>query len=120
METLKAYKDHLGMLSAVEADKEFNDLPTLATLVEKEIVLGNKDVGLSAERYFKHIATISEYEYRPIGDLFLEIKNGKNVEQFDKIGKYRVSRIQTIADGTVNLNKTKWTNDEVNEADFFS
>lgn len=120
LETLKAYKDHLVMLSAVEADKEFNELPALATLVEKEIVLGNKDVGLSAERYFKHIATISEYEYRPIGDLFLEIKNGKNVEQFDKIGKYRVSRIQTIADGTVNLNKTKWTNDEVNEADFLA
>ena len=51
-------------------------------------------------------------------DLFLEIKNGKNVEQFDEIGKYRVSCIQTIADGNVNLEKTKWTNDEINDTDF--
>ena len=35
-----------------------------------------------------------------------------------KLGKYKVSRIQTIADGTVNLDKTKYTNDEVSKSDF--
>jgi type I restriction enzyme M protein len=112
LQTLEAFKDCLGN------DKTFDDLPSLATLVEKQTIIENKDIGLSAERYFKHVATLSEFEYRPIGDLFLEIKNGKNVEQFDNVGKYRVSRIQTIADGTVDLNKTKWTNDEVNQTDF--
>ena len=45
-------------------------------------------------------------------DVCLEIRNGVNVEQIDNKGKYRVTRIQTIADGVVDLLKTKWTNDE--------
>ena len=49
-----------------------------------------------------------------------EIENGKNVKQFDEKGKFRVSRIQTIADGTINLLKTKWTNDDVNEESFMA
>lgn len=53
-----------------------------------------------------------------LGEVFIEIKNGKNVEQFDEVGKYRVSRIQTISDGTFDLSKTKWTNDIVEENDF--
>jgi type I restriction enzyme M protein len=52
-----------------------------------------------------------------LGEVFSEIKNGKNVNQNEN-GKYRVSRIQTISDGVVNLDKTKWTNDDVNEKDF--
>lgn len=112
LQTLETFKDCLSN------DRAFEDLPSLATLVEKQTIIENKDIGLSAERYFKHVASLSEFEYRPIGDLFLEIKNGKNVEQFDNVGKYRVSRIQTIANGTVDLNKTKWTNDEVNQSDF--
>jgi len=103
---------------SIANNKPLGELASIATLVPKEEILENKDIGLSAERYIKHVATISEFEYKPISDLFLEIKNGKNVEQFDQTGKYRVSRIQTIADGTVDLNKTKWTNDEISENDF--
>ncbi|MFQ3580096.1 MAG: N-6 DNA methylase, partial [Bacteroidales bacterium] len=53
-----------------------------------------------------------------IDEVFTEIKNGKNVEQIDEIGKYRVSRIQTISNGSFDLNKTKWTNNKVDENDF--
>ena len=53
-----------------------------------------------------------------LGDLCLEMRNGANVEQTDSAGKYRVTRIQTISDGTVDLEKTKWTNDEPNEGYF--
>lgn len=53
-----------------------------------------------------------------LGDLCLEMRNGVNVEQTDSEGKYRVTRIQTISDGTVDLEKTKWTNDEPNEGYF--
>lgn len=56
LQTLKAYKECLIN------DKAFVDLPSLATLVEKEVVLGNKDVVLSAERYFVSEAINTDYE----------------------------------------------------------
>ncbi|MCQ2965639.1 MAG: N-6 DNA methylase [Alphaproteobacteria bacterium] len=59
------------------------------------------------------------WEKVKLDDIFIEIKNGKNVEQLDSDGKYKVSRIQTISDGTVNLSKVKYTNDDVSEKDFF-
>jgi type I restriction enzyme M protein len=90
----------------------------LCLLVEKEKILTNKNVVLSGDRYLDKIIGDSNYDYVPLSELFVEIKNGRNVEQFDKVGKYRVSRIQTIADGTVDLNKTKWTNDDIPEKDF--
>lgn len=69
LQTLKAYKDHLVMLSAVEPDKDFNELPAMATFVEKEIVLGNKDVVLSAERYFVTEAVNTDYEIVKLEDV---------------------------------------------------
>lgn len=53
-----------------------------------------------------------------LGDLCSEMHNGANVQQIDDEGKYRVTRIQTISDGTVDLEKTKWTNDEPAESYF--
>lgn len=60
----------------------------------------------------------SKYPQEKIEKLFIEIKNGRNVNQIDTQGKYRVSRIESIADATFNLNATKWTNDDINENDF--
>jgi len=94
------------------------ELPSSAIAVEKTTIAANADYNLSAERYRTIAAHSHTYEMKPLEDIFLEIKNGKNVEQIDDEGKYRVTRIQTIADGTINLDKTKWTNDEVEEADF--
>ena len=89
------------------------------TIVSKEKLAEDGEYNLSASRYQEtQDFSNCQYEMVKLENLFLEIKNGKNVEQFDEIGKYRVSRIQTIANGTVDIEKTKWTNDEVNPNDF--
>ncbi|MBC5837844.1 restriction endonuclease subunit S [Flavobacterium muglaense] len=74
-----------------------------------------KNISLSAK---KKIVIDSKFDQEKVENVFVEIKNGKNVEQFDLKGKYRVSRIETIADATFNLKATKWTNDNVSENDF--
>ncbi|MDP2060946.1 MAG: restriction endonuclease subunit S, partial [Flavobacteriaceae bacterium] len=74
-----------------------------------------KNISLSAK---KKIVIDSKFDQEKVENVFVEIKNGKNVEQFDINGKYRVSRIETIADATFNINATKWTNDNVSENDF--
>ena len=74
-----------------------------------------------SERYKKELQhTHEDYGTASLEEIFTSIKNGKNVTQIDSEGKYRVSRIQTIANGTVDLEKTKWTNDEVEEKDFLN
>ena len=73
---------------------------------------------MSGERYKTQIISNTAYPLKPIEELFESIRNGRNVEQIDEVGNYRVTRIQTIADKTVDLEKTKWTNDEVPE-DYF-
>jgi type I restriction enzyme M protein len=73
-----------------------------------------KNVSLSAK---KKVIIQSKFDQEKVENVFVEIKNGKNVEQFDLKGKYRVSRIETIADATFNLNATKWTNDSISEGD---
>lgn len=60
----------------------------------------------------------TKWELIKLEDAFLEIKNGKSVTQTDNVGKYKVSRIETIALGTVNSNAIKWTNANVKENDF--
>lgn len=90
------------------------------TYVPKEQILDSSDIGLSYDRYVKQVKVNTKYKREKLENLFIEIKNGKNVNQIDEVGKYRVSRIQTISDGTFNINLTKWTNDEVSENDFLS
>lgn len=94
------------------------NLPLQAVAVKKTQIAANGDYNLSADRYKVALIQQHQFEMIELENLFNEIRNGKNVEQFDDVGKYRVTRIQTIADGTVNLDKTKWTNDEVSE-DYF-
>lgn len=91
----------------------------LVVHVEKTKIAESGDYNLSGDRY--RVAadyTNAKWPMVELEELFTEIKNGKNVDQFDEVGKYRVSRIQTIAMGVVDLNKTKYTNDEVKEDDF--
>ncbi len=108
---------------ALEAIEQFRSgaEPTsqLAHAVKKSEITESGDYNLSGDRY-KPSMVEAKHEY-PIGklqDVFIEIKNGKNVTQTDEIGKYRVSRIQTIATGRVNLDATKWTTDDVKDSDF--
>jgi type I restriction enzyme M protein len=71
LQTLEAYKECLSN------DKNFENMPNLATLVEKEIVLGNKDVVLSAERYFETVKCQTEFELIRLGDeKYFKIESG--------------------------------------------
>ena len=109
-----------GVLEYVNSLKEgiYKKCPDLSYVAKEEIINSN-DIGLSFERYLKQPITTS-FETSILEDCFLEIKNGKNVNQADERGKYRVSRIQSIYNGEFNLDLTKWTNDEVSENDFLS
>ncbi|MFM7852288.1 MAG: N-6 DNA methylase, partial [Flammeovirgaceae bacterium] len=70
LETLGAYKECLSN------GKVFEDLPSLATLVEKETVLGNKDIVLSAERYLKTQKPQTEFELVKLSDV-CKVINGR-------------------------------------------
>ncbi len=116
IETITNYK------LRITAGKEFKTHTLseveMAHAVEKTKIAENGEYNLSGERYKKQIIINSDFPLILIDDLFVSIRNGKNVKQFDEKGKYRVTRIQTIADKNVDLNKTKWTNDKVPE-DYF-
>lgn len=104
---------------SINTESEFEPNSELATLVEKSKIAEKEEYNLTASRYrVQKDYSNCKWEMVKLDDVFIEIKNGKNVEQFDEIGKYRVSRIQTIANGVIDLEKTKWTNDEVSEDDF--
>lgn len=90
-----------------------------AQVTPKEKIAKDEDYNLSRERHKEPRAFLNKkFLMITLDEIFLEIKNGKNVKQFDEKGKYRVSRIQTISDWVVDLNKTKWTNDEVKKEYF--
>jgi type I restriction enzyme M protein len=88
LQTLEAYKECLGN------DKTFDDLPSLATLVEKETVLGNKDVVLSAERYFEKAISQTEFDLVKLADV-CKVINGRAYKQDELLdnGKYLVLRV---------------------------
>ncbi len=69
LQTLEDYKECLSN------DKAFENLPSLATLVEKEIVLGNKDVVLNADRYFEKELSQTEFELVKLDEV-CEFKRG--------------------------------------------
>lgn len=93
--------------------------PCGALLVKKEKLAENGEYNLIGDRYRAVERKIHQkWPMVRIDEIFIEIKNGKDVEQFDEQGKYRVSRIQTISNGTFDIEKTKWTNDKVDENDF--
>lgn len=90
----------------------------LAHSVKKSKIIESDDYNLSGDRYKETKAVVSAWTLESLENIFDEIKNGKNVNQFDEPGNYRVSRIQTIAHGIVDLSKTKFTNDNVKDEDF--
>jgi type I restriction enzyme M protein len=71
LQTLEAYKDCLSN------DKVFDNLPSIATLVEKETVLAHRDIVLSAERYFVSEKSQTEFELVKLGDeRYFKIESG--------------------------------------------
>ena len=105
--------------NAINTKTDFSSDSQMITLVEKSKLAENEEYNLTASRYkVQKDYTNCKWEMVKLEEIFVEIKNGKNVEQFDEKGRYKVSRIQTIANGTIDLEKTKWTNDNVSESDF--
>lgn len=77
LQTLEAYKECLSN------EREFDDLPNFATLVEKETILKNKDFGLSADRYFVgEKLTHKEYDIVNIND-YCDFKRGTSITKKD-------------------------------------
>jgi type I restriction enzyme M protein len=70
LQTLEAFKECLSN------ERAFEDLPSLATLVEKSVILENRDTILSAERYFEEKIIISEFEKVRLGDITEVITKG--------------------------------------------
>ena len=65
------------------------------------------------DHYRPHIPIHPDWPMVELGEICSAVQNGYPVEQTDEQGRIKVTRIQTIADGTVDLEKTKWTNDAV-------
>jgi type I restriction enzyme M protein len=105
-EVIEILKDYQGGKEVTN-----NKLVTMAS--KKDIA--EQDFILIGERFKEAVIVNSDYPMVELDSISLEIRNGVNVAQIDECGKYRVTRIQTIADGTVNLNRTKWTNEEPDE-----
>lgn len=76
------------------------------------------DYNLLGSRYREVNLKTSTTDMLELSTLFPIIKNGFNVNQIDNKAKYRVSRIETISNGTFNELKTKWTDDNVTEEKF--
>ena len=77
LQTLEAYKECLSN------DKAFEDLPSMATLVARTTILNNKDIGLSAERYFVgEKLTHTDYDIVNIND-YCDFKRGTSVTKKD-------------------------------------
>ncbi len=110
-------KNEINSISKSKEDELYRK--QIAHAVSREEIIMSGDYNLSGDRYQVTNSYLeAKWPMVSLNDIFTEIKNGKNVNQFDEVGKYRVSRIQTIAFGVVDLNKTKYTNDMVQESDF--
>lgn len=114
LEVLQNYKK----LVLENTDFEIEDKNVL--LVEKSKISENWEYNLSWERYREAIVWNSDFDIVELVDICEFIRNWVNVKQIDVEWKHRVTRIQTIADWTVNLEKTKYTNDEVKDEYFMN
>lgn len=96
LQTLEAYKECLSN------DNAFEDLPNLATLVEKEIVLGNKDVVLSAERYFEAKVSLTEFELAKLEDI-CDVRDGTHDSPAYVMDGYPLVTSKNIIDGKIDF-----------------
>lgn len=116
LNNLKGYKARVLNKEEVKGEELLNTI-----LVKKSKIGEGGDYNLSGNRYQsseRSIYTKGKFIEVSLEDVCLSIRNGKNVNQKDEIGTYRVTRIQTISNRTIDLNKTKWTTDIVNGEDF--
>lgn len=112
----------VGLVHITKGNLERIQIPLPPLEVQKEIVAeieGYQKVinGARAvlDHYRPHIPIHPDWPMVELGEVCSAIQNGYAVEQSDEEGRIKVTRIQTIANGTVDLEKTKWTNDPVPE-----
>jgi type I restriction enzyme M protein len=116
LKIVKAWKQAIVEGKGFEIDE---DGIAIAHTVTKEKIAESGDYNLSGDRYKEVISYANvKWPMVELGKVCEEIKNGKNVKQIDEKGRYRVTRIQTISNWNMDLTKTKWTNDEIDEKDF--
>ena len=88
-----------------------------SVVLAKKTAISEQDYILVGDRYEAVHTPTGRWESVELADVCLDIRNGTNVDQKD-VGRYLVTRIQTISYGTVNLEKTKRTDDEPQEVFF--
>jgi len=77
LKTFEAFKESLN------DDKVFEDLPSIATLVEKKAVLENKDVILSGEKYYEKKVAQTEFKIVKLEDVCV-IQSGGTPSKTEK------------------------------------
>ncbi len=78
LQTLEAYKECLSN------DKAFDELPSLATIVEKKTILENKETILSGDRFKETRNNLTESEWRKIEELSDYFGDGDWIERKDQ------------------------------------
>lgn len=115
LQTLVAYKDCLSN------DKVLEDLPRLATLVEKENVLGNKDIVLSAERYFEAKVSLTEFELAKLEDI-CDVRDGTHDSPTYVMDGFPLVTSKNIIDGKIDFSNVNLISredlDKINKRSF--
>jgi type I restriction enzyme M protein len=110
LQTLETFKDCLGN------DKTIDDLPSLATLVERPTILDNKDIGLSAERYFEVTnQSHSNWETKKLSEITTSMHQGINTAG-DKVEfvmeGYPIIQTRNITSGDLDFDNMKYMSQE--------
>ncbi len=77
-------------------------IQTIATLVEKEIVLANKDVVLSAERYFEAKVSQTEFELAKLEDI-CDVRDGTHDSPTYVLEGFPLVTSKNIIDGKIDF-----------------
>lgn len=106
LQTLEAYKECL------RNNNTLDELPSLATLVEKEIIINNKEINLNAERYFEKIIHQTEFPIVKLVEITTKITDGShNIPKEIGEGKMMLSS-KNIKDGQISFNDVRFISDE--------
>ena len=79
-------------------------IQTIATLVDKKVVLGNNDVVLNADRYFESVKSQTEFEVIKIGEVFKTSSGGtplRNKPEFYTNGNIPWLKSGEVAQGYI-------------------